>query len=171
MRWSAGPQPAPRRCPCRAGCRSPSTLLARFPPHRLPDLLHRQRADVEKCEDPAGTGLAALELPRERPDDAPRVQDLLDVAPDVLGVDAPFREGEIVHRKDLFLHEAPALVVTVLVLAEEVAHGLADLLLEAMGWVRRHVADGGVHGVIARARVDAPPRDLRVVDPQGHVPR
>jgi hypothetical protein len=43
--------------------------------------------------------------------------------------------------------------------------GLADLLLEAVDEVGPHVADRGVHGVVARAGVDAPPGDLRIEGP------
>ena len=40
----------------------------------------------------------------------------------VFGVDAALGEGQVVHREDLFLHQAAALVVAVLVLAEELQH-------------------------------------------------
>src|SRR6195256_159085 len=86
---------------------------------RLPDFFHGQRSDVQEREDAAGAGFAALELPGERADDAAGVEDPLDVAAHVLGVDATFGEGQVVHREDLFLHQAAALVVAVLVLAEE----------------------------------------------------
>src|SRR5207249_2233693 len=92
---------------------------AGFLADRLADFLDGQRADVQERQDAAGAGFAALELPRKRADDAAGIEDLLDVAAHVFGVDAALGEGEIVHGEDLFLHHASALVVAVLVLAEE----------------------------------------------------
>jgi len=72
-------------------------------------------------------------------------------------VDAAFGEGQVVHREDVFLDQPPALVMAVLVLAEELADGPADRFLEAAREVGPHVADGRVHRVIARAGIDSPP--------------
>src|SRR5688572_832910 len=130
-----------------------SSLLA----HRVADLLDAERAHVEERDDAARARLASLELPREGADDAALIERLLDVAAHILGVDAAFGEGEVVHGEDLFLHEASALVMAVLVLAEVLEHRLAHLLLEAVREVGPHVADGRVHRMVAGAGVDAPP--------------
>jgi hypothetical protein len=62
-----------------------------------PDFLHGERAHVEEREDAAArAGLAALELPRERADDAAGVEHALDVAVHVIGVDAALGGSEIV---------------------------------------------------------------------------
>ena len=73
----------------RATCPSSAGFLA----DRLPDFFDSERPHIQKREDAAGAGLAALELPRERADDAACVQHALDVATHVLGVDAAFGEG------------------------------------------------------------------------------
>jgi hypothetical protein len=59
------------------------------------DFFHRERPDVQEGDDTARAGLTPLELPWKRADDAAGVEDLLNVATDVLGVDAPLGKGKL----------------------------------------------------------------------------
>ncbi|CAB5024086.1 unannotated protein [freshwater metagenome] len=73
------------------------------------------------------------------------------------------------HGKEVFLNATTRQVVGVLVLAEVLEARHAHVVLEALGDVGPHVADGGVHGVIARSGVDAPPREFHVHHPLGEL--
>ena len=114
----------------------------------IPQLLYVQVRDIEERDDPARARLPALELPWERPDHAPGVQYPVDVAAHVLGVDAPAGEGEVVHREQVLGDLPAAEVVGVVVLAEVLCRGHADLALEARGDVRAHLPDRRVDRVI-----------------------
>src|SRR4051812_24170493 len=143
----------------------PAAFLRLLAREGLAERQHLHLAAVVEGNDAAGAGLEALVLPWEGADDAARVQRLVDVAADILGVDQAFLEGVVVEGEDVVGDQAFRPLVLVLVGREELLEAHADVLLELLGEVLPHEADGGVHRVVAGAAVDPPPLDLHVEHP------
>src|SRR5262249_46343693 len=122
-------------------------------------------AGVEEGDDAAGAALEPVEAPGERADQRALVEQELDVAAEVLGVQQPLLERPVVERKDVGDYPASGLLVHILEAAEELRRALAVLPGELRGEVGPHGADRGVHGVVAGAGVHAPPLDLLLQHP------
>src|SRR4030088_1310048 len=162
--WRPLPQPCRGRPPLRRAARTRGRLDAE---DRLGGISHRLDvlSDVKEGDDAARAALQALVAPRKSADEAALVQHELDVAADILGMKQPFLECPTVEREHIGNHLASGFLVRVFETAEELRRGLAVQLGELRGEVGPHVADGRVHGVVAGARIHAPPLDLLLQHP------
>src|SRR3984957_7556382 len=122
-------------------------------------------AGIEKRNDPAGRGFKPLVAPGKRANEAALVEHELDIAAEIFRVQQSLLEGPAVEGKDVGGHLAPGFLVHVVEAAEELRRGLAGLPGELRREVGAHGASGCVHGVVARARIHAPPFDFLAQHP------
>src|SRR6266508_3704480 len=146
----------------------PSSCRSILPSHdRLRGVADRLDivAGIEERDDAARTAFEALVTPRERADQGALIEHQLDVAAEIFGVQQALLERPIVEREHVGDDFAPGFLVRVFERAEEFRRRLAVALGELRGKVGAHVADRGVHGVVARAGIHGPPLDLLLQHP------
>src|SRR5215467_204234 len=108
---------------------------------RSPDRLNGCVGRIWKREDPTRTTFQTVISPRERPYETALAEHEFDVPADVLGMQQPFLEGQIVERKHVGHDPSAGTLVNILEAAEVLFRRLAVLPCELRGDVGSHLAD------------------------------
>ena len=111
----------------------------------------RPCVDIKEADDPAGAAFEAFVAPRERADHAALAQHHLDVAAEIFRVRQALLKCPVVEREHVGRDFPSGFLVRVFERAEKFAGCLAMQFRELLREVRPHIADGGVHRVVAGA--------------------
>ena len=111
------------------------------PPRRSPDRLDGCVGRIWKRQDPARATFQAVISPRKRPHQTALAQHEFDVAADILRVQQPFLEGNIVERKHIGHDPSAGTLVNILEAAKELLRRFAVLARELRGDVGSHLAN------------------------------